>query len=70
MADEPRTGEVKNNNEDRTVAQSDLYCVVSWARFNNGDFNAAKCKIIHLGAKNVGHASRAGDCVPGPVTGK
>lgn len=27
------------------------------------NFNTAKCSVIHLGAQNVGHSVRLGDCL-------
>lgn len=52
-----------NNDEGKSLMQSNCNCLVDWQQRNNMNFNTAKCSVIHLRARNVGHSVRLGDCL-------
>ena len=47
--------------EERTTIQSDLDRLEEWATDNKLNFNREKCKVLHLGIKNVKHKYKMGD---------
>lgn len=60
-----KIGNMVNNEEDKSLIQSDLDHVESWAQANNMHCHTAKGKCVHLGTKTVGHIYRIGDCILG-----
>ena len=44
-----------NTPEERTTVQRDLDRLEKWAIANKMNFNREKCKVLHLGNKNVMH---------------
>ena len=55
FADDTKLGGVANTPEERTTLQCDLDRLEEWAIVNKMNFNWEKCKVLHLGIKNVKH---------------
>ena len=65
FADDTKLGGVANTPEERTTIQSDLDRLEEWAIDNKMNFNQEKCKVLHLGIKNVKHKYKMG--IPGLI---
>ena len=61
FADDIKLGGVANNPEERTTLQSDQDRLEEWVIDNKMNFNQEKCKVLHLGVKNVKHKYKMRD---------
>lgn len=68
FADDTKLGGLANTQDERTTLQSNLDWLEDWAERNKMSFNREKCKVVHLGRKNVGHTYRMGDSWLGSST--
>ena len=55
FADDTKFGGLANTPEEGTSIQSDLDKLKEWVIANKMNFNWEKCKVLHLGNKNVKH---------------
>jgi hypothetical protein len=55
FADDTKGGKVITGMQDRDKLQQALDCLCDWADKWGMSFNLAKCKIMHVGAKNPGY---------------
>ena len=51
-ADDTKSSRRTGTKNDQMAIQADLHCLDQWSTDWQPKFNAAKCKIMHLGAKN------------------
>ena len=61
FADDTKWGMKTDNEDDNAAFQEGLDNLVTWAKDWQMEFNADKCKIMHLGAKNKKHKYKMGD---------
>uniref|UniRef100_A0A7M4FEY8 Reverse transcriptase domain-containing protein n=1 Tax=Crocodylus porosus TaxID=8502 RepID=A0A7M4FEY8_CROPO len=60
FADDTKLWGKVSTPENRRVIQADLDRLMNWADENLMVFNTEKCKVLHLGRKNLHHAYRLG----------
>ena len=52
FADDTKVGRIVENDEGRAALQADLDKLLEWADKWQMQFNASKCKVLHIGKKN------------------
>ena len=65
FADDTKVGCEVNSEEDRLLLQDDIDCLMIWAEEWQLEFNASKCKVLHLGKKNKQFSYTMGGHAPG-----
>ena len=64
FADDTKYGRIIRGEEDREKMQRDIDKLLEWADMWQMQFNATKCKMMHLGGKNVGYTYCMGGYAP------
>ena len=64
FADDTKYGRIISNDEDRAALQRDIDKLLEWAEKWQMDFNAVKCKVLHVGRKNEGFNYTMGGYAP------
>ena len=52
FADDTKVGRIVESEEDRAALQNDINNLMNWSDKWQMQFNASKCKILHVGGKN------------------
>ena len=64
FADDTKYGRVIRTEEDRIQMQNDINRLLEWAELWQMEFNAKKCKIMHVGRNNPNHDYTMGGYAP------
>ena len=64
FADDTNLGRCMESDEDRVVLQQEIDNFVQWADTRQMEFNADKCKVLHLGGKNGKYKYHMGGFAP------
>lgn len=64
FADDTKVGRVVENENDRAAMQRDIDNLMEWTDTWQMQFNAGKCKVLHVGRNNPGYSYTMGGYAP------